>query len=203
MDISLIDYRGMNLISKMAGKEISTSTLTPTMLFLAALVTILLGVVMIDGSMTDAEWQHLQSVLNALVPSGGPGYPLRQQLLQTTQRHQIYLNPYHVSTLVMPLSESERLLLLGLGYEMARADGELNTREIMFLRAIAKRMQVTPRHLASMEACFIHHQPPHPAVLEELKKLLAPSQIQSINVACTHFATNILSVFNTIPAPIR
>lgn len=198
MNKALVDPNGLALVSKMTGQDINHETLNPVMIFLAALVTILLGVIAIDGVVAEEEEQHLQTLLNALIPPDNPVHPQVQQMIHRVEAQQFYLDPQHLQTLIAPLSESERLLLLGLGYEMAATDGEVDVREKLYLQAIAQRLALAPHHQRVLEVGFMGDRVEDAIALDQVKTLLNPNLFTSLDAVCVNFAHNILSLLTLI-----
>lgn len=185
---------GLTLITRITGQDLDDQTPGSTVLFLAALITVLSGVVAIDRTVTDEEEHHLKTLLNAFIPPGSCIHPLMQKLIEGIEAHQVYLNPQHLSALTASLSLSERLLMLGLCYETAAADGEVDVREQLYLQAIAHRLEIPTSYLKVLEAGFIHHTTTHSDALEEVKTLLNPAGFEALDIVCTNFAKSILAV---------
>jgi uncharacterized tellurite resistance protein B-like protein len=156
MDTTLVDSEAVDLLSRITGYKLSQRDLTPPVIFMAALVTVLLGVMLVDGTVTDEEKQRWQKTINRFIPSGGNVRQLTQLLSKGIRQHQVYKKLNELLTLAAPLSESERLLLIGFGYEMSAADGDMDAREQKYLEAIANRLKINPRHLAVLEAGLTH-----------------------------------------------
>ena len=68
MEISLIDSEAVALLSRITGQKLSQRDITPPVIFLAALVTVLLGVMFADGTVTDEEKQRWQKTINQFIP---------------------------------------------------------------------------------------------------------------------------------------
>ncbi|MBD2464401.1 TerB family tellurite resistance protein [Oscillatoria sp. FACHB-1407] len=187
---------GLTLVSKITGQDVDSQSPNSTVLFLAALITVLSGVVAIDRSITDDEEQHLKTLLNAFIPPGSSIHPLMQKIIEGVEEYQMYLNPQYLSALAAPLSVSERLLMLSLGYETAAADGEVDMRERLYLQAIAHRLEVPVHHIEVLEAGFVHHDPSDSEALEEVKALLNPSLFESLDIVCVNFAKSVLAVLS-------
>jgi uncharacterized tellurite resistance protein B-like protein len=156
MDTTLVDSEAVDLLSRITGYKLSQRDLTPPVIFMAALVTVLLGVMLVDGTVTDEEKQRWQKTINRFIPPGGNVRQLTQLLSKGIRQHQVYKKLNELLTLAAPLSESERLLLIGFGYEMSAADGDMDAREQKYLEAIANRLKINPRHLAVLEAGLTH-----------------------------------------------
>jgi uncharacterized tellurite resistance protein B-like protein len=111
MDTSLIGAEAVDLLSRITGQKLSQRDLTPPVIFLAALVTVLLGVMLADGTVTDEEKQRWQKTISKFIPAEGNGRQLMQLLGKGVKQNQIYKKSKELLTLTASLSESERLLL--------------------------------------------------------------------------------------------
>jgi hypothetical protein len=130
-------------------------------------------------------------------------YALAQEMIQGIERQQVYLNPQQVLTLAIPLSESERLLLVALGYEMAASDGSVDARETMYLRAIAHRLDVHVRHITALEDGFGQQEIADPEALIQIKALLDPSFFQTAELDLSKIANNLLAALPTLPSTME
>ncbi|MBD2069725.1 TerB family tellurite resistance protein [Leptolyngbya sp. FACHB-671] len=188
------------LLSQVTGRDLKPQDLSPTLLFLAALVTVMLGVIVIDRKIDSAEQQRLQVLLESFVTPDHSLYPLIQEMIHGIERQQVYLNPQQVLNLATPLSEPERLLLIALGYEMAASDGEVDARETMYLRAIAHRLDVHVRHITALENGFSHQEISDPEALIQIRALLNPSFFKTVELGLSQVANNLLAALPTLPS---
>jgi len=102
-------------------------------------------------------------------------------------------------TMTAPLSEAERLLLIGFSYEMSAADGAIAPPEKKYLEAIANRLGINPRHLAVLEAGFSNRGTVEPGALDEVRFLLDPAQFQSLDAMFVKAASDMLTVLGSLP----
>ena len=130
MDTELVGSKVVNLLSRITGQKLSQRELTPPVIFLAALITVLLGVILVDGTVTDEEKQRWQTTIDQFIPPKGNVRQLTQLMSQGILQNQIYTKFDELMTLTAPLSEAEKLLLVSFGYEMSVADGEMDRREL-------------------------------------------------------------------------
>ena len=144
MEISLIGTEAVELLSRITGQKLSQRDITPPVIFMAALVTVLLGVMFVDGTITEEEKQRWQKTINRFIPPEGNVRQLTQLLSKGIRQNQVYKKLNELLTLTAPLSESEKLLLIGFGYEMSAADGDMDTREKKYIEAIANRLGINP-----------------------------------------------------------
>lgn len=196
MEISLIDSEAVALLSRITGQKLSQRDITPPVIFLAALVTVLLGVMLADGTVTDEEKQRWQKTITQFIPPEDNARRLTQFLSKGIRQNQIYKKVNELLTLTAPLSESERLLLIGFGYEMSAADGDMDAREKKYLEVIANRLGINLRHLAVLEAGFTHQGTVETAALEEVLFLLAPARFHELDSVFVKAASDMLATLS-------
>ena len=199
MNTVLVGSEVVDLLSRITGQKLSQRELTPLVIFLAALASLLLGVIYVDGTATGEEKQRLQRVFNQLTPSGSDVRKLAWLMISGVQQHQVYKKYNELLTLTAHLSEPERLLLIGFGYEMSAADGEMDSREKKYLEAVAKRLEINPQHLTILEAGFSHKKTVDPAALDEVQSLLAPARFQSLDAVFVKAARGMLTALPVKP----
>jgi uncharacterized tellurite resistance protein B-like protein len=199
MNTSLISAEAVDLLSHITGQKLSQRDMTPPVIFMAALVTVLLGVMFVDGTVTDEEKQRWQKTLNRFIPPGGNVRQLTQLLSKGIRQNQVYKKLNELLMLAAPLSESERLLLIGFGYEMSAADGDMDAREKKYLDAIANRLGINPRHLAVLEAGFSGQGTIEPAALDEVQFLIAPARFQELDIIFVKAASDMLAALSAKP----
>jgi uncharacterized tellurite resistance protein B-like protein/tRNA U34 5-carboxymethylaminomethyl modifying GTPase MnmE/TrmE len=199
MDTALVGSEAVELLSRITGQKHRKQELTPPVIFLAALITVLLGVMLMDGTVTNQEKQRWQKTLNRFIPSEGNLRQLTQLMTKGIRQNQVYKKLNDLQTLTAPLSESERLLLIGFGYEMSAADGEMDAREKKYLEVIANRLGIKPRHLAVLEASFTHQETVESAALNEVQSLLAPARFHELDTIFVKAASDILAALPTKP----
>ncbi|HEY9632139.1 MAG TPA: dynamin family protein [Coleofasciculaceae cyanobacterium] len=199
MDTTLVGSEAVDLLSRITGQKLSQQDLTPPVIFLTDLVIVLLGVMFVDGSVTDEEKQRWQKTINRFIPPQGNGRQLTQLLSKGIRQNQVYKKLNELQTLTAPLSESERLLLIGFGYEMSAADGDMDAREKKYLEAIANRLGINPRHLAVLEAGFTHQGTVETAALDEVQFLLAPARFQELETIFVKAASDMLAALPAKP----
>ncbi len=187
------------MLSRITGQKLSQRDLTPPVLFMTDLVIVLLGVMLVDGTVTDEEKQRWQKTVNRFIPPQGNGRQLTQLLSKGIRQNQVYKKLNELQTLTAPLSESERLLLIGFGYEMSAADGDMDAREKKYLEVIANRLGINPRHLAVLEAGFTHQGTVETAALDEVQFLLAPARFQELDTIFVKAASDMLAALPAKP----
>lgn len=194
MDKSQISTETLELLCRITGQELQQEELNPLVVFLAALVTVLLGVMLVDRAIADAEKQQLQQTLSSFLTLDDQTCELTQQLVSGVQRHQLYIIPNELLKLTVSLSKPEKVLLIGLGYKMAAADGEVDLRESMYLQAIASRLELSNAEVAVLANSHAL-APDYLEAVGTIQALLAPEQFQLpllVNIA-SQFSTSLLA----------
>jgi len=199
MNTAVVGSEAVNLLSRITAQKLSQRDLTPPVTFLAALITVLLGAVFADGKVTDEKKQRLQATLDRLNFQEAGVRQLAKLILRGIQQQKVYRNIDDLLTLTVPLSEAERLLLIGLGYEMSAADRAVASPEKQYFEAIANRLSINLRHLAVLEAGFSNQGTVEPAALEQVRFLLNPAQFQSLDAVFVKAASNMLMALHGLP----
>jgi uncharacterized tellurite resistance protein B-like protein len=193
MDTTLISSEAVELLSRITGKSLTQQEVSSSLVFQAALVSVLLGVILADKTVTDQEKQKLQALLNQLASPGSDTRQLLQTLLKGVQQHQVYRKENELLALTASLSESERLLLISLGYQMSASDGDMDSREKAYLQMIASRLGVKTQYLAILEAGFSGQGVVEPEALDEVYSLLDPAKFQTLDPLFANAANSILA----------
>ncbi|MFN5872500.1 MAG: dynamin family protein, partial [Aphanizomenon sp.] len=63
MNTSRVTSETVDLLSRITGQKLSQRDITPQVLFLASLVTVLMGVIFVDGTVEEQEKQRLLKIL--------------------------------------------------------------------------------------------------------------------------------------------
>jgi len=192
MNASFASPKAVTLLSRITGQVLRPQDLSPLAIFLATLISVLLGVITIDRAIVAEERQRLQKTLEAFMPPDSRVHQLTQRLISGVYQQQVYLNPQEMLLLAEPLSESERLLIVSLGYEISAADGTMDFREKMYLQSIGQRLSLDARHLEVLEAGFTQQTVTDSEVLYAVRHLLAPAQFRALDVVFVKVANHIL-----------
>jgi uncharacterized tellurite resistance protein B-like protein/tRNA U34 5-carboxymethylaminomethyl modifying GTPase MnmE/TrmE len=168
-------------------------------IFLAALVTVLLGVIYADGTVTDEEEERWQATLDRFIQSDRDVLQLTQLITNGVQQNYLYTKPKVLLTLTTPLSEPEKLLLISFGYEMAATDGEIESSEKRYLQVVADRLQIDPRYLAVLEAGFRGQGTVEPQALNEVQLLLDPARFHELDTLFVKAASDMLTALSAKP----
>ena len=193
MDISLIGAQAVELLSRITGSKLSKKDITPPVLFLVNLVIILVGVIYIDGVVSEQEKQRLRATLNEFVLPEGSVPNLTKLIIRGVAQNQIYKKLNYIEVLTAPLSTPEILLLISFGYEMLAVDGELDIRGKKYLKIIANKLEIKSQHIEVLELVFSDRGAVEPEALEEVKNLLNPSNFKQLNNFLVKAAEKVLA----------
>ena len=89
MDTSVISPQTVELISRLTGQKLHQQDVTPPVLFLAALITVLLGVIHADGTVSAEETQRLRNLME-LIPANHSLRQLIMPIVDGVEEQQIY-----------------------------------------------------------------------------------------------------------------
>jgi uncharacterized tellurite resistance protein B-like protein len=192
MNTALIGSETINLLSQITGQKLSEQELKPPLIFLAALVTVLLGVIHADGKATDTEVRRLLTTLNQFVPPDSDVRRLAHLMIKGVRENKLYTKSNELQTLTAPLSEPESLLLISFGYEMSAVDGEIDACEKKYLQIIGSCLGIDSRYLSVLEASFNSQGIVEPKALDEVYSLLEPNQFQSLDALFVNAAKSIV-----------
>ena len=179
MDTTTITTEVVELLCRISRQKLREQDITPLVVFLTALISIMRGVMVIDSTIAVQEEERLQKTLKAFASDDRERVELIQRLVKGISKQQVYFNPTELLTLTALFSESEKLLLIGSGYEMSAADGYIDLREQMYLQSIANRLGLDSRHIAVIDTLFTKQGTLDSEAFAEVKALLDPSQFES------------------------
>lgn len=198
MNTALVSLETVDLLSRITGQKLNQRDLTSPLLFLATLVTVLSGVIYSDGLVTAEEKQRLQVTLNQFAPTPSMRQ-FTQLLVRGVGQHQVYKKLNELVKLAEPLSLSQKLLIVGLGYEMASVGGDVDVREKRYLQVIANHLKIDYQYLAVLEASFIHQGTVDSTTLEKMKSLLDPAQFRELEAVFVKAASGLVAILPTEP----
>ncbi|MBW4468152.1 MAG: dynamin family protein [Pegethrix bostrychoides GSE-TBD4-15B] len=201
MDTSLISANTVELLSHLTGQTLRKEDLTPPIVFLSPLITVLTGVMFADKTITDEEKQQWQQTIKKFLPSDKNVVAFAQALSRGVRQQKIYIKRDELLKLTQPLSVAERLLLLGLGYEMSAADGEVSAIEKQYLQLVAKHLEIDINHLRVLEAGF-SRQAADLAALCEVRSLLDPARFHDLDTMFVNAANSLLETLPTQPEEV-
>jgi len=186
------------LLSQIANQDINLADISPLELFMANLTSLLLGVAAVDGQVTEAEKLHLKNTLTRLHLLEGEMGKLTRLMIEGIRRQRTFTKIQDQVTLAEPLTKSQRLLLIGLGYEMSAADGSIDPKELEYLERLAAALNLEPQHLNILEACFARQETSDPTALEEVRYLLDPARFHDLDIIFTEAASVLVEL---LPQP--
>lgn len=192
MNTSLISSQTVELVSLLTGQRLRREDISPPILFLAGLITVLLGVIYADGTVGAEEIQHLRTTLTELIPANNSLRQLAMLMAKGVREHQVYKKLPELLVLTACFSEEERLLLISFGYQMSAADGSMDDREKQYLQNIANRLGIDGRFLTVLEASFSSQAIRDTAALAEVHSLLDPARFQALDSMFVRAASHIL-----------
>ena len=179
MDTTTITTEVVELLCRISRHKLREQDITPLVVFLTALISILRGVMVCDRTIAAQEEERLQKTLKAFASGDRERVELIQRLVKGISKQQVYFNPTELLTLTALFSESEKLLLIGSGYEMSAADAYIDLREQMYLQSIANRLGLDSRHIEVLDTLFTKEGTLDSEAFAEVKALLDPSQFES------------------------
>ena len=192
MDTSLISHQTVELVSRLTGQKLRKEDITPPVLFLAGLITVLLGVMYADDTVSAEETQRLRTTLTELIPANNSLRQLVMPMVKSVTQHQVYKKFPVLLALTACFSEEEKLLLISFGYQMSAADGTMDDREKEYLQNIANRLGIDGRFLTVLEASFSSQAIGDTAALAEVHSLLDPARFQSLDSMFVRAASHII-----------
>src|SRR5919202_563395 len=192
MDTSLISPKTVELVSRLTGQRLRQEDISPPVLFLGGLVTVLLGVIYADGTVGAEETQRLRATLTELIPANNSLRQLVMAMVKGVRDQQVYKKLTELLALTSCFSEEEKLLLISFGYQMSAADGTIDKREKEYLKIIANRLGIDARFLTVLEASFSNQAISDTAALAEVHSLLDPAQFQSLDSLFVRAASHII-----------
>ncbi|MCC3406591.1 MAG: dynamin family protein [Microcoleus sp. PH2017_10_PVI_O_A] len=192
MDTSLISSQTVEVVLRLTGQNLRKEDINPPILFLAALITVLLGVINADGTFGAEEKQQLVTTLRELIPANNSLQKLVMPMVKSVTQHQVYNKFPVLLALTACFSEEEKLLLISFGYQMSVADGSMDEIEKQYLKNVADRLGIDGRYLTVLEASFSSRAIEDTAALEKVRSLLDPAQFQSLDSMFVRAASHIL-----------
>ena len=195
--LKTVDPKAVELLSRITGKKLEAREITQPVLFLAALIAVLLGVMFADQKVTEEEKQRWQKTITRFIAAESNVRQLAQLLSKGLREQKVYAHPGEMLLLLLPFSESERLLLVGFGYEMSAADGAIDEAEKQYLRQVAIAAGLKPGYVEALEAGFTQQVVLDLAALAEVRFLLDPARFHALDTLFVQAASELLS---TLPA---
>jgi GTPase SAR1 family protein len=183
----------------MAGQELQKKDATPAVVFMASLLCVLMGVIYQDGKITPEERERWQTNLTRLIPANSNLKKLVPIFTKHILFFRIYNNFNDLLLLMSTLSDSEKLLLIGFGYQMSASDGEIELREKDYLENLANQINIDSRHIQIFESAFTDLIIEDQEALGEVHSLLDPAQFQLLDNIFVLAAKNIVEFLPAKP----
>jgi uncharacterized tellurite resistance protein B-like protein len=162
-------------------------------IFLAALITVLLGVIHADGKATDVEIRRLLTTLDQFTFPDSDVRRLAHLMIKGVRENKLYTKFNELQTLTALLSEPEKLLLISVGYEMSAVNGEIDACENKYLQIIGSCLGIDSRYLSVLEATFSSQLLVETEALDEVCSLLRSDKLELIDSLFINAANSILT----------
>jgi uncharacterized tellurite resistance protein B-like protein len=199
MDRSRVEAETVDLISKITDKDLALKDLSPPVIFLASLVTVLLGVIYADLQVKDEEKLRLNEILDRFIPRESDVRRLTHLMIKGIKQREIYTDSAQWQVLISPLSDVERLLLIGLGYEMSAADGHIEIHEQEYLDQVANFLKIESRYLHVLAMSFGDRGNVDQTALDEVRNLLDPARFHQLEPVFVSAASQLLNALPSQP----
>ena len=180
-DPAQISTPAVKLISQIIGQELTPRDVSPPVIFMTAVLYVLNGVIFADQSMEAEEKARLEKIINNLCPEGSQARDLAQVTNANIQDQELYQNINNLDILTDAFSESDKLLLLSLGYEMSMADGSLDKSEKRHLKTIGTFLEIDDKFHGFLESLFVKPDNLDSDILKEFKNLLDPARFHHLD----------------------
>lgn len=191
------------LLTQIMGQKVLKRHLTPRIMFLSSMATVLVGVAYADGQLADREKIYLQKLLSQFVSPKSSFGKMISRMLMGVQRHKIYTRPAALICLTSSLSASEKLVILGFGYRLAMADGHAEAKERQYLETVASDIDIAPQQVKALFSCLSGKQSEvDKDTLKGLHWLLDPQRFQDIDPAIVNAASFLSSKFLVHPKKV-
>jgi uncharacterized tellurite resistance protein B-like protein/GTPase SAR1 family protein len=192
--LSATELSSTEILTQITGQEIQSYHLTPRVMFLSSLVTVLVGVTYADHVLADEERLYVQRILSQFVLPESETGQMVKLMLQGIRKNRTYTNLDALENLVQTLSASERLLLLGFGCKLATVDGFVGKPENQYLCQVAKVISISNEHLNVLLSRLANEDIDSDRVaIKELFYLLDPQRFKDIDPGIVKAASYIRS----------
>ncbi|CAN5794193.1 hypothetical protein BH23CYA1_BH23CYA1_07110 [soil metagenome] len=191
---------GADILTQITGQKVLDRHLTPRVMFLSAMTTVLVGVAYADGQLADREKLYLQKVLSQFASPESSLGKMISLMLKGIRKHEIYNRLDAISCLTDSLSVSEKLIILGFGHRLAIADGCAEVQERKYLNTVASVIDVPAHQVKALLSCLDGKRAEvKQEAVEELRWLLDPQRFQNIDAAIVNAASFLSSKFLAQP----
>ncbi len=197
MNTQLIGVQAVKLLSQLTGLNLTMSDITPPIVFMTDLIALLKGVIHADAKVGEDEVAQFKATLNRLNLKNKETAEIAKLLLSGVQKYQLHNKVDDFLILLVPLSESEKLLLFGLGYRMAMADSTLDASESKYLRDLGKRLEIESRYLDVLESSF-GGKSYNAKDFREVCWLVDPARFHDLGTVFVNAADDLLTALNKL-----
>jgi len=193
MNSGKISAELVELLSLITGKKLTKKDVKPPVLFMANLVVILIGVIYADGKVAAEEKARLKTTLDKFNSPKGNVKELTQLMIKGVLKQKLYFKFNAILTLTYLLSNPQRLLLIGFGYEMSACDGDIALKEKKYLEILSGKLGIKAEHLQVLEAGFTYQGNLEQKAVEEVKYLLNPGRFHELDNTFVKAASEMLN----------
>jgi uncharacterized tellurite resistance protein B-like protein/GTPase SAR1 family protein len=136
-----------NLFTHVLQQDVSKDLISHKLILIITLITSLIGVIYADDQVEESEKQHLKSIFDEFIPIQSKLHKLIKPIVTGILKNKLYLRQDAVSIMASELRTSEKILILGLCYQMANADGEVAKQEENYIINISKIFEINSNYL--------------------------------------------------------
>jgi len=197
MNTELIGVQAVKLLSKLTNQDLTVHDITPQVMFIADLIAMLKGVIYADGKVSEDEVSQFKTILSKLHLTSKKTSEISKILFSGIQKYKLHAGLDEFLVLLVPLSESERLLLFGFGYRMAMADSTLDASESKYLRDLGKRLEVESRYLDVLESSF-GGKSYNAKDFQEVCNLVDPARLHDLGTVFVNAADDLFTALNKL-----
>ena len=168
------------LLTQILQQNVSEKHISHKLILITTLATALMGVIYADNQVEESEKQHLKSIFDEFIPPQSKLSKLIKPIVTGILKNKIYLHKNSLSILSNGLKLSEKILILGLCYQMASADGEVAEQEESYIKEMSEIFDVDTNYLS-----FLTGNPEQKVetseITIEIKNLLDPHHFQHLD----------------------
>ncbi|KAM3096336.1 dynamin family protein [Phormidesmis sp. 146-35] len=190
-----------DILNQLLEERLQENEIENQLIFLAALAGVLVGVTFADTQVTDEEQQRLKQIVAEFIPAKSILRSTVVQMFQKVRQGRWYARLNELKKLLRCLSESECLLLLAFGYELAIADGNIDPRERQYLNRIADHTSLKSGLSKALELSFTETVIEETEEVKEVRYWLDPARFQALDPVFSAAASRILLRFPRTSRP--
>ena len=199
LGLRFVSLEVVELLSRLTGKTLRKSDITPVVSFLSALLAITWGVMVADGMLQEEEKRLLAKTIKRLIPQKSHDIrELMEILLNTIPQSGVYQNPQEWLKLTASLSETEKMLMMSFCYEMSAVDGEISADEKKYLQGTGHLLGIDHSYTAVLEAGFGGNGIDDTVTFGKFKTLIHPDKFQEMDEVFVDGARYILDTLEVL-----